>query len=158
MNGKKVDTRIIVAIIAALALIAVPIVNRLLDLYFPPPTPTLTIESNRSFAGTWEGIDPFDGSIVTMYLVESGSQLVGTINDSFSGELQPPGYHGDGSGIILSSTTGHIKFTLSRWDGDTANWEIDIKLSNQDNTLTFTNCYFGDEPDPGGCPLLTQRK
>jgi len=104
------------------------------------------------FQGSWKGPDPYDGSIFTISLVQTGNKLVGTLDDTFSLNVQPPGFHGNGSGQVLSNTTGQITFNLTRWDGRSVSWEVSLTLSNQNNTLTLdcsTDAY---------CPVVLQRK
>ncbi len=102
------------------------------------------------FTGVWEGTDPVDGSIITLFLTQTGSSLTGTYEDTFSSNVNPPGYEGNGSGVVLSDTTAQITFDLSRWDGKTVQLQLFLMLSNQNNTLTL-NCDVG-------CPIVMQRK
>jgi hypothetical protein len=118
----------------------------------PIPIPSATAES--PFTGSWQGIDPYDGSITTLSLVQSGDELDGNYTDSFSAKIKPPGYYGKGVGTILSSTTAHIIFILSRWDGLTAKYEFDLTLSNHNETLKVNNCNWNNEIDNLGCPMV----
>jgi hypothetical protein len=102
------------------------------------------------FTGTWEGPDPADGSLTTLVLLQTGNRLAGTFNDTYSANVQPPGYKGSGSGAVLSSTTAQIKFNLTRWDGKAAQAPFLLTLSNQNNTLTL-DCDVG-------CPIILQRQ
>jgi len=121
-------------------------------------TPDSPATISDGFAGVWEGIDGYDGSIVTLSLAQTENQLIGTLTDTFSGNLEPPGYYGKGSGIVFSATTAQITFDLSRWDGDTAKWEFSLMLSEQNGTITLTNCFFNSEIDSDSCPIVMQRK
>jgi hypothetical protein len=104
------------------------------------------------FTGTWVGPDSVDGSITTLVLVQTANTLRGTFSDTYSPNVQPPGYEGSGSGTVLSDTTAQMTFNLARWDGKTAESQTLLTLSNQNNTLTLTfdGC-------SGGCPAVLQR-
>ncbi len=102
------------------------------------------------FTGTWQGPDPADGSITTLVLAQTESSLTGTFNDTYSPNVQPPGYEGSGSGTVLSTTTAQMTFNLTRWDGKTVQAPFSLTLSNQNNTLTL-GCGFG-------CPIILQRQ
>ena len=116
----------------------------------PVPVPSTESSSVALFTGLWEGIDPLDGSIVTVSLIQNGNELTGTFKDSFSSNVKPPGFEGNGSGTILSTTTAQITFNLRRWDGKTALAIYTLTISNQNNTLTL-NCEVG-------CPTALRRK
>jgi hypothetical protein len=120
----------------------------------PIPTvasPTrVVLPPGSPFTGTWQGPD-VDGSITTLVLVQSGTKLTGTFNDTFSGKIKPPGYHGNGSGTVSSATSAEITFDLSRWDGKTTQAGFRLTLSNQNNTLTLAG-------PGGGPPLVLQRQ
>lgn len=172
MNKKKPEhsIQIIVAIIGATAVciaaiigLMQPIVNRWVDRNFPTNTPsfTVTAASETPFTGTWQGIDPVDSSIITISLVQTGSELMGTLTDAYSGDLPPPGYHGNGSGTITSPVTAQIIFSnLVRSDGKIAEWEFELTLSNEKNSLTVNRCFFKDKDYEGStdCPTILQRK
>jgi hypothetical protein len=102
------------------------------------------------FTGTWEGIDPADGSMTTLVLVQTENSLTGTFKDTYSPNVQPPGYEGSGSGTILSTTNAQITFSLTRWDGKSAQAQYSLTLSEQNNTLTL-GCDVG-------CPITLQRQ
>ena len=102
------------------------------------------------FTGDWEGIDPFDGSTLTISLVQTEDGLTGTYNDTYSPNVEPPGYQGSGSGTRLSSTTAQMTFSLTRWDGRSVQVEYSLTLSNQNETLTL-GCDVG-------CPIALQRQ
>lgn len=102
------------------------------------------------FTGTWGGTDPYDGSIITVSLVQMVDVLTGTFKDSYSSNVKPPGYEGRGSGTILSTTTAQMIFYLTRWDDKSAQAQYSLTLSNQNNTLTLT-CDVG-------CPIVLQRQ
>ena len=112
----------------------------------------------QTFSGTWQGTDPYDGSVTTISLFQTGQELVGTYDDSFTLNVDPPGYHDKGSGTILSPTTAQIIFDLSRWDGHTYKYELHFVLSNQNNTLLMNTCLLNDEIDILGCPMVLQKK
>ena len=79
-----------------------------------PPPPTFTPMPTASpFTGTWQGADPYDGSTITLSLVQTENELVGTYSDTFSRNVQPPGYQGNGSGAVLSTTTAQVIFNLA---------------------------------------------
>lgn len=114
------------------------------------PSPATESPLAAPFTGTWQGPDPVDGSITTLVLVQTENGLTGTFKDTFSSNVQPPGYEGSGSGTILSTTTARITFELTRWDGKSAQASFSLILSNQNNTLTLS-CDVG-------CPLVLQRQ
>jgi hypothetical protein len=120
----------------------------------PAPQATFTpVVVVLPFTGTWVGTDTVDGSITTLVLVQTGNTLRGTFSDTYSPNVQPPGFQGSGSGTVLSDTTAQMTFNLSRWDGKTAESQTHLTLSNQNNTLTLTfdSC-------SGGCPTVLQRQ
>ena len=102
------------------------------------------------FTGTWQGVDPVDGSVTTLSLVQLADVLTGTFKDTYSTTVRPPGYEGSGSGTVLSTTTAQMTFNLTRWDGKTAQVDFHLTLSNQNNTLTL-DCSVG-------CPIALQRQ
>jgi hypothetical protein len=111
-----------------------------------------------SLTGTWQGTDPSDGSVTTITLIQAGNVLSGTYNDSYSGNNNPPGWHGDGSGTTLSPTTAHIIFDVSRWDNKTGVFDVQLLFSSENNTITVNNCIWQNEIDTAGCPMVLQRK
>lgn len=113
----------------------------------PAPQATLTPVTVEPFTGTWVGPDPLDGSITTLTLVQAGDTLRGTFSDTYSPNVQPPGYQGSVSGTVLSDRTAQITCNLSRWDGKTVTGVYELTLSNQNNTMTLT-C--------SGCPVTQQ--
>jgi hypothetical protein len=119
----------------------------------PAPQATVTPVMVEPFTGTWVGPDSVDGSITTLVLVQTRNTLRGTFSDTYSPNVQPPGYQGSGSGMVLSDTSAQMTFNLSRWDGKTAESQTHLMLSNQNNTLTLTfdSCN-------GGCPTVLQRQ
>lgn len=120
-----------------------------------------SLPTETPFTGTWQGIDPVDGSIITISLVQTGNMLVGTLADTYSGDLEPPGYHGNGSGTLTSPVTAEITFSnLIRSDGKTAEWKFYITLSNEKDSLTVDGCFFKDSNYEGstGCPTIMNRK
>lgn len=137
---------------------AEPTVNAL------PPTPDLPFTSNTSpaplatdapdetpFAGIWTGPDPDDGSVVTVSIVQTGSNLTGTFSDTFSGSVPPPGFTGNGTGTVLSPTSAQATFDLTRAsDNKTVQVQFDLTLSNGNKTLTITPA--------GGTPIILQRQ
>jgi len=102
------------------------------------------------FTGTWQGNDPFDSSVIALALVQTESGLKGTYTDTYSPNVEPPGYEGRGAGKVLSITTAEMTFQLARWDGKTAQAEYSRTLSNQNNTLTLSCAV--------GCPIVLQRQ
>jgi len=102
------------------------------------------------FAGIWEGADPSDGSIITLSVAQTENGLTGTFRDTYSPNINPPGYEGNGSGTALSTTTAQMTFNLTRWDGKSAQAQYSLTLSNQNNTLTL-GCDVG-------CPIVLQRQ
>ena len=114
------------------------------------PSPATETTLATPFTGTWQGTDPFDGSIITLSLVQTENGLTGTFNDTYSPNVNPPGYEGSGSGTALSITTAQITFNLTRWDDKSAQAQYSLTLSNQNNTLTLS-CDVG-------CPIVLQRQ
>lgn len=114
------------------------------------PSPATETTLATPFTGTWQGTDPFDGSIITLSLVQTENGLTGTFNDTYSPNVNPPGYEGSGSGTALSITTAQMTFNLTRWDGKSAQAQYSLTLSNQNNTLTLS-CDVG-------CPIVLQRQ
>ena len=114
------------------------------------PPPAIETPLAAPFTGTWEGTDPFDGSIMTLSLVQTENGLTGTYTDTYSPNVKPPGYEGSGSGMLLSTTTAQMTFNLTRWDGKSLQAQYSLTLSNQNNTLTL-NCDVG-------CPIVLQRQ
>ena len=114
------------------------------------PPPAIETPLATPFTGTWEGTDPFDGSIMTLSLVQTENGLTGTYTDTYSPNVKPPGYEGSGSGMLLSTTTAQMTFNLTRWDGKSLQAQYSLTLSNQNNTLTL-NCDVG-------CPIVLQRQ
>jgi hypothetical protein len=104
----------------------------------PPSPATVTPVVVEPFTGTWVGFDPMDGSITTLVLVQSGNTVRGTFSDTYSPNVQPPGYEGSGSGTVLSDTTVQMTFSLVRWDGKSLTLEYGLTLSNQNNTMTLS--------------------
>ncbi len=117
-----------------------------------------TAPSDSAFTGTWQGIDPYDGSTQTISLVQTGNKIVGTYNDTFTINIEPPGFFGKGSGTVFSETTAQVLFSLSRWDGTTTKFEFDLTLSNQENTLILSNCRWDGVIDTLGCPTVMEHK
>ncbi len=117
----------------------------------PFASPTLVVLPPGSpFTGTWQGPDPTDGSTTTLSLVQTSNKLTGTFSDSFSLNIKPPGFQGNGSGTVLSASTAEITFVLSRWDGMTARAGFRLTLSNHNNTLTMSG--------GGGPSMVLQRQ
>jgi hypothetical protein len=102
------------------------------------PTTAAGTPLAATFAGTWEGPDPDDGSLMTIVIAQSGSALTATFSDTKSGSVPPPGYEGSGTGTVLSATTGQMTFHLTRHDGAVADLALNLELSGQD-TLTMTS-------------------
>jgi Glycosyltransferase WbsX len=115
------------------------------------PTPTIALMTVGSpFTGTWQGPDPVDGSTTRLSLVQTGNELTGTYSDSYSAGIKPPGFQGNGSGMVLSGSTSEMTFHLTRWDGAAAQAVFVLTLSNQNNTLVL-GC-------SAGCPIVLQRQ
>jgi hypothetical protein len=97
--------------------------------------------SEISFSGTWQGADPDDGSTIGLILTQAGNHLEGTFSDTFSkqldGSLVRPGYWGQGSGSITSSTEAKMSFDLTRSDGAGLHLDIRLLLSVENTTLTL---------------------
>ena len=102
------------------------------------------------FSGAWSGPDPDDGSVITVTLTQQGNNLTGAFSDTFSGNVPPPGFAGNGSGNLLSAASAQMTFNLTRSDGKTASVRFTLTLSNQNNTLTLA-------PE-GGAPIVLQRQ
>lgn len=116
------------------------------------PTPTFALMTlGTPFTGTWQGIDRDDGSTTVLSLVQTGNELTGTFNDSYSAGIKPPGLQGNGSGTVLSASTSQMTFNLARWDGKTTQTAFHLTLSNQNNTLTLDGC-------GAGCLIVLQRQ
>jgi hypothetical protein len=116
----------------------------------PLVAPTTEMSPTVPFTGLWKGVDPVDGSITTLVLVQTKNSLTGTFNDTYSANVQPPGYEGNGSGTAVSTDTAQMTFNLTRWDGKTARAQFSLTLSSQNNTLTLS-C-------DAGCPIVLQRQ
>jgi len=114
------------------------------------PSPSTEPSLVMPFAGSWEGTDPSDGSMIALSLVQTENGLTGLYKDSFSPNVNPPGYEGSGSGTVLSTTTAQIIFNLTRWDGKSAQAQYSLTLSNQNNALSL-GCEVG-------CPIFLQRE
>ncbi len=114
------------------------------------PSPAAETPLAGPFTGTWKGTDPDDGSLITVSLSQSGNSLTGTFKDTYSGNVQQPGYEGSGSGSVTSPASAQMTFDLSRSDGKTARIQFTLTLSDQNNTLTLT--FIGDSP------IVLQRK
>jgi glycosyl transferase family WbsX len=114
------------------------------------PTPPGETPLGGQFTGTWKGPDPADGSITTLVLVQTANSLTGTFSDTYTGNIQPPGYEGSGSGTVLTNNTAQMIFNLTRWDGKAAQAAFSLTLSNQNATLTL-GC-------SAGCPIVLQRQ
>lgn len=104
----------------------------------------------ESFAGTWQGLDPDDGSQVTLTLTQTDNTLTGAFQDSYSGNSQKPGFQGNGSGTTTSATSAEMTFDLSRPDGATATVTFTLALSDEGNILTLIIS--------GGNPIVLQRQ
>ena len=102
------------------------------------------------FNGNWFGPDSDDGSEIKVSLVQQGSNLTGTFSDTFSGTVPTPGFTGNGLGNLISTTSAHMTFSLTRTDGKSASIEFTLTLSNQENTLTLTF--------ENGAPIVLQRQ
>jgi hypothetical protein len=63
--------------------------------------------------------------------------LAGTYNDTYSLDVEPPGYKGSGAGRVLSETTAEMTFELVRWDGKTVQPQCALALSEGNSTLTL---------------------
>ena len=116
----------------------------------PVLSPATATPLAAPFTGTWQGPDPLDGSTTTLVLVQTENRLTGTYDDTYSPNVQPPGYEGSGSGTVLSTTTAQITFSVARWDGRTAQAQFSLALTNQNNTLTLSCAV--------GCPIVMQRR
>jgi hypothetical protein len=119
---------------------------------------SLSTVPETQFTGIWQGTDPSDGSITTIALTQKGNVLTGRYNDSYSGNVNPPGWHGEGLGTIISPTTAHIVFNLSRWDENTGNWDVQLTISTGNNTIMINNCIWKNETDTAGCPMVLERQ
>ncbi len=95
----------------------------------PPPTAI-------TFTGTWRGVDPDDGSEITLTLTQQGDMLTGRFADTYSGSTKPPGFEGDGTGTLLSATSAEMVFQLSRWDGLAVEARATLELTGQGDRLT----------------------
>lgn len=104
-----------------------------------PPTPSTLLK--MPFTGSWQGNDPDDSSTIRLILRQAGNQVEGTFSDTFSkqldGTLVRPGYWGQGSGNMISSTEAIVAFDLTRSDGASIHLDIRLILSNEDTTLTL---------------------
>ena len=99
--------------------------------------PSSPILQTQTFSGTWQGNDSYDGSVMTISLVQKGNQLEGTLSDTFTKHPDGTtlsGVAGPGSGEIISATEAEITFDLTRANGDHFQFKARIKLSDP-NTL-----------------------
>lgn len=116
-----------------------------LNLPAPSPESNETVSpdnaSETSFSGTWQGSDPDDGSTISLILTQAGDHVEGTFSDTFSkqndGTLVRPGYWGQGSGNMTSSTEVKMSFDLTRSDGASLNLDIRLILSVENTALTL---------------------
>ncbi|MBE7434461.1 MAG: hypothetical protein HS100_11125 [Anaerolineales bacterium] len=116
-------------------------------LNLPTPTPEsieTTLPDNvpeTSFSGTWQGNDPDDNSTISLILTQTGDHVEGTFSDTFSkqadGALIRPGYWGQGSGNVITSTEAKMSFDLTRSDGASIHLDIRLILSLENTTLTL---------------------
>lgn len=115
-------------------------------LYIPTSTPdgaesAPPVNAETSFSGTWQGSDPDDGSTISLILTQAGNHVEGTFSDTFSkqsdGTLIRPGYWGQGSGNITSSTEAKMSFDLTRSDGASIHLDIRLILSVENTTMTL---------------------
>ena len=113
----------------------VPPTNTPIPITTITPIPISTPIPGQPFTGTWTGSDPIDNSEFTITLIQSESKLEGTFNDTFSPNVEPPGYNGQGTGSTNSNTTGQMTFQLSRWDGASLQSEFQLELTDDINTL-----------------------
>jgi len=95
----------------------------------PLPTP---------FVGEWEGTDN-DGSLITVSLKQIGNSLIGRFEDTYSVNVNTPGFEGNGFGTAASDVTVQMTFDLSRSDGTSVQLHEVLTLSNQNNTLMLVD-------------------
>ena len=124
----------IVAILFSAGLLELP-KQSLSEALTPTSTPSL------SFAGTWQGTDSEDDSIISLILKQTGNQQVeGTFSDTFSKQLDGtiirPGSWGNGSGKTSSPTEAEMSFYLTS-SKNSGQINVHLILSNQNNTLTL---------------------
>jgi hypothetical protein len=106
-----------------------------------PPSPLPSASSAGAaapFTGTWIGTDPDDASTVTVTLTQQGEQLSGTFADTYSTNVPPPGFQGNGTGAVLSPTQARMTFDLSRWDGKSVSLSFTLNLTDDHNSLDMT--------------------
>lgn len=107
----------------------------------PQITPTIESAPGLTFTGTWQGSDPYDASITSLILTQTGDQIEGTYSDTFTilsnGTLVQPGFSGQGSGYLVSPTEAKMVFNLTRSDGASIQIDVSLFLSLQDATVTL---------------------
>ncbi|MFZ5820870.1 MAG: cellulase family glycosylhydrolase [Chloroflexota bacterium] len=115
-----------------------PIILRFSGANFTEPGATET-PLPTPFAGVWEGTDVDDGSTLTVSLQQIGKSLTGRLEDTYSDNVNTPGFEGNGSGFTLSDSTAQMTFDLSRPDGKSVQLHVVLTLSNQNNTLMLAS-------------------
>jgi len=97
----------------------------------------LAAEEAGSFAGTWQGSDVGDGSVVTVIIEQDGSGFTIELSDSYSvasDGAEKAGYAGSGTGTVSGSSAEATLQVVGR-DGDEA--EIVVGLTLSDDVLTL---------------------
>ncbi len=90
-NDKETKSPLVLGIVAGTFIGAVAIVAVLALLGFISPKEIVSV-SDESFTGTWQGLDSYDGSTITISLVQTGNEITGTYSDSYSQNVNPPGF------------------------------------------------------------------
>jgi len=93
-----------------------------------------------SFAGTWEGEDAGDGSIVTLNITQWDSRLEVELSDSYSSASDGrriAGHSGSGTGRVVGSAA-EVTFRLVGPDGDSVEVVAELTLSGEALSLTVS--------------------
>jgi parallel beta-helix repeat protein len=116
-----------------------PVFIRLNDVDFDGQASDSEPLPGMPFTGVWQGTDRDDGSTVTLSLAQIGSGLVGSFDNTYSGDASTPGFGGNGSGATTSDSSAQMSFDLSREDDSSVTLQLVLTLSDQNNTLTLNS-------------------
>jgi len=115
---------------------AAAIITGIVALIVAGKLPFLSKNPETPFAGSWTGVDPYDNSIVTISIVQTGNSLTGIYDDTYSREVKP-GYHGEGIGAVSSPSTANMTFDVMRGDQCRISYEVEMSYSGDEDTITM---------------------